>query len=59
MVTVYSPTDATIGPMARASDPRLRNIPKTVPFWDDDPYLDAIVVIHGTTNEVANNNRII
>ena len=42
-----------MGPMARANDPKLLIIPKTVPFWDEDPYFDAIVVIHGTTNDVA------
>lgn len=45
--------EAKIGPVALASAPKDLNIPRVVPFCEDDPYFEAIVVIHVTTTDVA------
>lgn len=45
--------DVKIGPHPLARAPNDRKIPSAVPFCDDDPYFEAIVVIHGTAKDVA------
>lgn len=45
--------DAKMGPIALASAPKDRKMPKMVPFWSGGPYVDTSVVMQDTTIAVA------
>lgn len=47
------PIDAKMGPSALANAPIDRKIPSTMPFWSCFPYSEMSVVMHVTTNAVA------
>ena len=49
--------EATMGPRALARAPSDLNTPITVPFCSTPPYLETSVVRHGTTIDVARQNK--